>query len=69
MYKDSNKNKIKMIGAYLIPYHDINDEKVAKLMTIAKSYIDDISKSGPSNAIFSRIYLYIFWQGIKEICF
>ena len=51
MYEDSNRNKIKMIGAYLIVYHDINDEKVAKLMTIAKSNIDDISKSGPSNTI------------------
>ena len=52
MYEDSNRNKIKMIGAYLILYHDVNDEKVAKLMTIAKSNIDDISKSGPSNTIF-----------------
>ena len=52
MYEDSNRNKINMIGAYLILYHDINDEKVAKLMTIAKSNIDDISKSGPSNTIF-----------------
>ena len=51
MYEDSNRNKIKMIGAYLILYHDINDEKVAKLMTIAKSNIDDISKSVPSNTI------------------
>ena len=65
MYEDSNKNKIKMIGAYLILYHDINDEKEAKLMTITKSIIDYLSKSGPSNTIFSRIYLYIFWQGIK----
>ena len=65
MYEDFNKNKIKMIGAYLILYHDINDKKVAKLMTIAKSNIDDISKFGPSNTFFSRIYLYIFWQGIK----
>ena len=46
------KNTIKMIGGYLILYHDINDEKVAKLMTIAKSNIDDMSKSGPSNTIF-----------------
>ena len=30
MYEDSNKNKTNMIGAYLILYHDINDEKVAK---------------------------------------
>ena len=65
MYEGSNKNKTKMIGAYLILYHDINGEKVAKLMTMAKSNIDDISKFGPSNTIFSRIYLYIFWQGIK----
>ena len=52
MYEDSNKNKIKMIRAYLILYHDINGEKVAKLMTISKSNIDDISKSGPSNTFF-----------------
>ena len=52
MYEDSNRNKINMIRAYLILYHDINDQKVAKLMTIAKSDIDDISKSGPSNTIF-----------------
>ena len=51
MYEDSNRNYVNMIGAYLILYHDINDEKVAKLMTIAKSNIDDISKSGPSNTI------------------
>ena len=41
-----------MTGAYLILYHDINNEKVAKLMTIVKSNIDNISKSGPSNTIF-----------------
>ena len=52
MYEDSNRNKIDMIGVYLILYHNINDEKVAKLMTIAKSNIDDISKSEPSNTIF-----------------
>ena len=51
MFGDSNRNKFNMIGAYLILYHDIDDEKVAKLMTIAKSNIDDISKSGPSNTI------------------
>ena len=49
MYEDSNTNKINMIGAYLILYYDMNEEKAAKLMTIAKSNIDDISKSGPSN--------------------
>ena len=52
MYADSNRNEINMIGAYLILYHDINEEKPAKLMTIAKSNIDDISKSGLSNTIF-----------------
>ena len=52
MFDDSNGNKINMTGAYLIPYHDINDEKLAKLMTIAKSNNDDISQSGPSNTIF-----------------
>ena len=44
MYEDSNRNKINMIGAYLIPNYDINDEKTAKLMTIAKSDIDEKSK-------------------------
>ena len=52
MYEDSKRNIINMIGAYLILYHDINEEKVAKLMTITKSNIDDISKSGPSNTSF-----------------
>ena len=52
MYEDSNRNKMKMIGAYLILYHDMNEEKVAKLMTIAKSNIDDILKSGPSYTTF-----------------
>ena len=52
MYEDSNTNKIDMIGSYLILCYDINDEKTAKLMTIAKYDIDDISKSGPSNTIF-----------------
>ena len=52
MCQDSNTNKINMIGAYLIVYYDVNDEKAAKLMTIAKSNIDDISKSGPLNTNF-----------------
>ena len=47
MYEDSNRNKINMIGAYLILYYDTNDEKAAKLMTIAKSNIDENSKSAP----------------------
>ena len=54
MYEDSNRNKINMIGAYLILNYDINDEKVAKLMTIAKSNIDEKSKSAPSNTDFAR---------------
>ena len=52
MYEDSNKNEINMIGAYLILYYGIHEEKAAKLMTTPKSNIDDISKSGPSNTIF-----------------
>ena len=56
MYEDSNRNKINIIGAYLILNYDINDEKSAKLMTIAKSNIDEKSKSAPSNTDFSRIY-------------
>ena len=52
MYEDSNRNKINMIGAYLLLYYDINEEKAAKLTTITKSNIDDISKSGPSNTMF-----------------
>ena len=55
MYKDSNWNEINMIGAYLILYYDINEQKAAKLMIIAKSNIDDISKSGPSNTIFLQL--------------
>ena len=47
MFQDSNRNKINMIGIYLILCYDINEEKAAKLMTITKSNIDDISKSGP----------------------
>ena len=54
MYEDSNRNKINMIEAYLILYYDVNEEKAWKLMTVAKSNIDDISKSGPSNTIFLR---------------
>ena len=45
MYEDSNRNKMNMIGAYLILNYDINDEKTAKLMTFAKSNIDEKSKS------------------------
>ena len=41
-----------MIGAYLILYYDINGKKTAKLKTIAKSNIADISKYGPSDTIF-----------------
>ena len=52
MYEDFNRNNIKMIRTYLILYHGMDDEKVAKLMIILKSNIDDISKSGPSNTIF-----------------
>ena len=62
MYEDSNKDKINMIGACLISYHDINDEKAAKRMTIVNSNINEKSKSAPSNTIFSRIYPFIFWQ-------
>ena len=56
MYEDANRNKINMIGAYLILNYDINDEKVAKLMTIAKSNFGEKFKSAPSNIDFSRIY-------------
>ena len=52
MYEDSNRNKMNMIGAYLIQNYDINDEKAAKLITIAKSNIDEKSKSAPSNTDF-----------------
>ena len=65
MYGDSNRNKMDMIGVYLILNYDIDYEKAAKLMTIAKSNIDEKSKSAPYNTDFSRIYPYIFWQGIK----
>ena len=65
MYDESGRDKINMIGAYLILYYDINDEKAAKLMTIANSNIDEKSKSAPSKTIFSRIYPFIIWQGIK----
>ena len=47
MCKDSNRNKMNMIGAYLILYYDIDYEKAPKLMTIAKSDIDEKSKSNP----------------------
>ena len=65
MYEDSNRDKMNMIGACLILYHDINDEKAAKRMTIANSNINEKSKSAPSNTIFSRVYPFIFWQVIK----
>ena len=65
MYDDFNKNKMNMIGAYLILNYDINEEKTAKLMTFVKSNIDEESKSAPSNTDFSRIYPYIVWQGHK----
>ena len=48
MYEDSNRDKINMIGACLILYHDINDEKAAKRMTIAYSNNNEKSKSAPS---------------------
>ena len=47
MYEDPNRNKINMIGIYLTLNYDINDEKAEKLMTIAKSNIDEKSKSAP----------------------
>ena len=65
MYEDSNKDKIDMIGTCLILYYDINDEKAAKLMTTANSNLKEKSKSAPSSTNFSRIYPFIFWQGIK----
>ena len=66
MYEDSNRNKINMIGAYSILGYDISDERATKLMSIPKSNIDKKSKSAPSNTDFSRIYPYIFWQGINK---
>ena len=45
MYEDFNRNKMNMIGAYLLLYYDINDEKATKLMTNAKSSIDEKSNS------------------------
>ena len=54
-----------MIGAYLVLYYDISDEKAAKLIINANSNIDEKSKSAPSNNNFSKIYPFIFWQGIK----
>ena len=65
MYEDSNRDKINMIGACLILYYGINDEKAAKRMTVANSNINEKSKSAPSNTNFSRIYPFIFRQGIK----
>ena len=55
-----------MIGAYWMINYDINGEKTAKLMTFAKSNIDEKSKSAPSYTDFSRIYPYILWQGINK---
>ena len=49
MYDDINRDKINIIGACLILYYDINDEKSAKQMTIANSNIDEKSKSAPSH--------------------
>ena len=69
MYEDSIRNKIIMIGAYLILNYDINVEKAAKLMTIAKSNIDEKSKFAPSNTDFSISNPCIFWQGIKQSSF
>ena len=56
MYEDSDRDKINMIRTCLILYHDINDEKAAKRMTIANSNINEKSKSATSNTNFSRIY-------------
>ena len=47
MYENSNRNKINMIGVYLILYYDINDDKASKPMIVEKSNIDDKSKSAP----------------------
>ena len=44
-----------MIGAFLILYYDINDEKAAKRMTIANSNINEKSKSAPFNTNFSKL--------------
>ena len=52
MYGDSNRDQINMIGACLILYYDINDEKAAKRMTIWNSNINKKSKSVPSNTNF-----------------
>ena len=60
MYEVSNRDKINMIGACLILYYDINDEKAAKQMTIANSNINEKSKSAPSNTDVSRINPFIF---------
>ena len=65
MNEDSNRDKMNMIGAYLILYYDTNDEKAAKLMTVANSNIDEKSKAAPFNTNFSKIYPFIFRQGIK----
>ena len=65
MYEDSNRDKMNMIGAYLILYYDINYEKAVKPMTVSNSNIDEKSKSAPFNINFSTIYPIIFWQGIK----
>ena len=50
-------------------YHDMNDEKVAKLMTMGKTYIDNISKSGPSNTIFLENTLTSFGKESNKAVF
>ena len=69
MCEDSNRDKINMIGAYLILYYDINDEKAAKLMTIPNSNIEEQSKSAPPYINFSRIFTssYLARNQIKHI--
>ena len=61
MYDDSIRNKINMIGAYLILNYDINDEKAAKLMTIAKSNSDEKSKSAPFDTDFFLFFIFYFF--------
>ena len=41
MYEDSNGDEINMIGACLILYYDIKDEKAAKRMNVANSNINE----------------------------
>ena len=59
MNEDSNRNRMNMIGAYLILYYDINDERTARPSQTLYN-IKEKSKSDPSNTIFSRIHTYIF---------